>query len=281
MAVPLSCIYTNIVQTGQWPDSWKVEHGLPLKKTPNPENEDQIRLISLTPLFSKVFERFVMSWLMEYLKEHLDIGQYGGQKGNSVSHYLVDFINFVSYNQDIKNVHAVLAVAVDFSKAFNRQNHNILIELLSELGVPGWLLQVVMGFLENRQMEVNYKGEKSEKKWLPGFNKRKPIEKIHMKFIDDMTMAESIYLKDKLIKNPNPVHPLQYHERTEHILPKESSKLQQQLNDLKIYTEKHQMKINQDKTKVILFNNATKYDFLPNLTLDTDCALQVVMKYGC
>jgi hypothetical protein len=97
-----------------------------------------------------------------------------------------------------------------------------------------------------------------------------------MKFIDDMTMAESIYLKDKLIKNPNPVHPLQYHERTEHILPKESSKLQQQLNDLKIYTEKHQMKINQDKTKVILFNNATKYDFLPNLTLDTDCPLQVV-----
>ena len=78
LAVPLSCIYTNIVQTGQWPDSWKVEHGLPLKKTPNPENEDQIRLISLTPLFSKVFERFVMSWLMEYLKEHLDMGQYGG-----------------------------------------------------------------------------------------------------------------------------------------------------------------------------------------------------------
>ena len=105
-----------------------------------------------------------MEWLLEYLQEHLDLWQYGGQKGSSVSHYLIDFINFVSYNQDINNIHAVLAVAVDFSKAFNRQNHNILIELLSELGIPGWLLQIVIGFLENRQIEVHYKGEKSNRR---------------------------------------------------------------------------------------------------------------------
>ena len=68
----------------------------------------------------------------------------------------------------MRNIHAVLAVTVDFAKAFNRQNHNILIELLSELGVPGWLLQIVIGFLENREMEVHFKGENSERKSLPG-----------------------------------------------------------------------------------------------------------------
>jgi hypothetical protein len=52
----------------------------------------------------------------------------GGLKGSSVAHYLIDFINFVLYNQDLKDMHAVLAVAVDFSKAFNRVNHNIVIE---------------------------------------------------------------------------------------------------------------------------------------------------------
>ena len=159
LAVPLSSIYNNIIKTGKWPQNWKIEHGLPLRKTTNPENEDQIRLISLTPLFSKVFEKFVMQWLHGYLQEHLELGQYGGRKGSSVTHYLVDFINFVEFNQDIKDIHAVLAVAVDFSKAFNRQNHNTLIEILSELGVPGWLLQIVIGFLENRQMEVHYKVE--------------------------------------------------------------------------------------------------------------------------
>ena len=78
---------------------------------------------------------------MEYLGKHLDWWQYGGQKGNSVSRYLIDFINFISYNQDMRNIQAVLAVTEDFEKAFNRQNHNILIELLSELGVPGSSLQ--------------------------------------------------------------------------------------------------------------------------------------------
>ena len=109
-----------------------------------------------------------MVWLLDYLKEHIDVWQYGGQKGNSVAHYLIDFINFVGYNQDISKIHAVLAVSIDFSKAFNRQNHNILIELLSDLGVPGWLLQIVMGFLENRWLEVHYKGETSSRKRLPG-----------------------------------------------------------------------------------------------------------------
>ena len=72
------------------------------------------------------------------------------------------------YDQDIKEIHAVLAVTIDFSKAFNRLNHNIIVEILSELGVPGWLLQIVIGFLENREIEVSYKGAKSERKQLPG-----------------------------------------------------------------------------------------------------------------
>ena len=228
-----------------------------------------------------------MSWLLDYVGDKLDWGQYGGQKGSSVSHYLIDFINFITYNQDIKNIHAVLAVAIDFSKAFNRQNHSILIELLSELGVPGWLLQIVIGFLENRVMEVHFKGEQSEQKILPGggpqgtilgmflflilinaagfkdqikntgqiitqkgVNKRKLIEKIHMKFIDDMTIADSIFLNEKLMNNPQPVQPFRLHETTGQFLPKENCQTQTMLDEIVGYTQEHQMK--QDKTKAIL-----------------------------
>ena len=40
--------------------------------------------------------------------------------------------------------------------------------LLSDLGVPGWLLQIVVGFLENRVLQVGYKNEISGRKNLPG-----------------------------------------------------------------------------------------------------------------
>ena len=168
ISTPLTKIYNSITGSGLWPTTWKVEYGIPLQKVTNPKTEDELRIISLTAFFSKIYEKFVMEWLLQYIGPLIDLAQYGGQKGSSVTHYLIDFINFVLYNQDLKNIHAVLAVAIDFSKAFNRQNHNILIGLLSDLGVPGWLLTIVMGFLENRELEVNHKGKTSGRKKLPG-----------------------------------------------------------------------------------------------------------------
>ena len=35
-------------------------------------------------------------------------------------------------------------------------------------GVPGWLLKVVMAFIEDRRMIVNYEGKQSGVKLLPG-----------------------------------------------------------------------------------------------------------------
>ena len=94
-----------------------------------------------------------------------------GMKGSSVTHYLIDFINFVLYNQDSKDI---LAVAVDFSKAFNRVNHNIVIELLSDLGIPGWLLRIKIEILENRVLVVSHNGEASSRKIYLGVVHRVP-----------------------------------------------------------------------------------------------------------
>ena len=57
---------------------------------------------------------------------------------------------------------------VDFKKAFNKQNHNLLITKLSDMGVPSWLLKVVMAFLSDRKMVIRYKGKLSSMKNLPG-----------------------------------------------------------------------------------------------------------------
>ena len=65
-------------------------------------------------------------------------------------------ITFILYNQDLKEPKAVLAAMVDFEKAFNRQNHHKLITKLHEMGVPGWLLNITIGFLEERTIIVTY-----------------------------------------------------------------------------------------------------------------------------
>ena len=80
----------------------------------------------------------------------LKFRQYGGQKRNSITHYHIEFITFILSCQDSSDQTAILAVMVDFSKAFNRQNHNILITKLSDMGVPAWLLRIVMEFISDR-----------------------------------------------------------------------------------------------------------------------------------
>ena len=103
-----------------------------------------------------------------FVGSQLEWGQYGGIKGSSISHYLINFINFILFYQDLAVPHAVLAVMIDFSKAFNRINHNIIITILSDMGVPGCLLNNVIGFLTDCELIVRYKGGCSSRKAMPG-----------------------------------------------------------------------------------------------------------------
>ena len=57
---------------------------------------------------------------------------------------------------------------VDFSKAFNRMNHNKMIILLDKLGVPGWLLKLVIAYLTERTMVLRFKGCTTSEKDMPG-----------------------------------------------------------------------------------------------------------------
>ena len=104
-------------------------------------------------------EHFVVTWLLEFIGEKKDFIQYGGLKGNSITHYIIEFLNFILSSQDSSDQTAVMACMVDFCKAFNRQDHNILVTKLSDMGVPGWLLRIVIAFLKNRTILVNFKGK--------------------------------------------------------------------------------------------------------------------------
>ena len=258
----------------------------------------------------------MIEWLLYFIGDKIDWRQYGGQKGSSTAHYLIELINFILYNQDLKEPRAVLAVMIDFSKAFNRQDHNILLTLLCDLGVPGWLLNIVASFLKNREMILNYQGNTAKSKKLPGggpqgtilgmflfivlinligfgnqkkhigntitkpMNSRKPLDTIHLKFIDDFSVAESLNLKEKLVHRTDYSlpRPLEYHNRTEHFLPESESKVQGLLDVIVKYTTDHKMKINNQKSKVMLFNSSKKFDFNPQLSLD-NCTLDLVENY--
>ena len=61
----------------------------------------------------------------------------------------------------------------------------------------------------------------------------KPVFSIpKCKFIDDMTLANSLDLKEKLVLTQNQPKPLNYHQRTNHVLLPEDNVMQKEINAL-------------------------------------------------
>ena len=133
---PICDLFNKIAVTGRWPSRWNVEHAFPLKKVPNPSSLDEIRSISKSPFLSTKFEKIVIQWLMPFIEPKIDWGQYGGIRGCSVSHLLVELLTFVHYNLDIRKRQGITLTALDYSKAFNRQNHNNFLVLLHKINIP-------------------------------------------------------------------------------------------------------------------------------------------------
>jgi hypothetical protein len=168
-----------------------------------------------------------------------------------------------------------------------------------------------MAFLTDRKMTVRYKGKQSSVKSLPGggpqgtllglllfivlinyvgfdgqknntgdliTSKRnmKTANLMHLKFVDDLTLAEAINLPNKL--KPIPANerpqPDTFHARTGHILPQENSELVKELLRTSEYLV-YEMKINQKKPKVMLFNPCKSIDFMLQINLE-NCELEVV-----
>ena len=94
--------------------------------------------------------------------------QLGGLPGCSVEHYLVLMLDFIHRNIDKSHQEptAVLAGLVDFRKAFNRIDHNVIITILSDLNIPTCSLRLVISC--PAKMCVRYNGAESSEQDILG-----------------------------------------------------------------------------------------------------------------
>ena len=167
---PVTAIYKEAISSHEWPQCYKQERHLPIKKTPSPDSEDDIRTLGLTAFFSKRLEAILILWIWPYIRPHLSKDQMGGIPGSSVVHYLTRLIHWILQKTDnnSKDPTAVLASLIDFSKGFNRMSPVILVTLLSYLNIPTCALRLIISYLRNRSMITTFNGSISPKQYLCG-----------------------------------------------------------------------------------------------------------------
>ncbi len=205
---PISCIFNSSIRQGYTPLSWKRANVVPIPKSNQPKSiESDLRPISLTSVLSKHLESFIGNWILDSIKDKLDVSQYGGLKGLSTTHALVDMLQH--WHNIIHTHNSARILFIDFSKAFDSVNHCTLLNKLRQLEVHPILVRWMHGFLCQREQRVKINNEVSD--WLtlkggvPQGSWLAPLcfviyisdisidgsLKVH-KYIDDITITETI-----------------------------------------------------------------------------------------
>ena len=120
------------------------------------------RPIALTSHYSKLMEQVIRQDLIDFMDIHglEDESQHGSRKGRStVSQLLAQLEASFKLMEDGGNADILY---LDFSKAFDRVPHHILLRKLWDLGVTGNLLKWLQSWLGGRRQAVKVNGALSD-----------------------------------------------------------------------------------------------------------------------
>ena len=147
-------LFSLSIQTSVMPDLWKVAAVMPLPKTTSPSTVDEMRPISLQPIPSKILERVVLNFAKSlFLREYGD-DQYGFRSGSSTSRALISLHDHIVSCLDNINAAGVQLITYDFSKAFDRIRHDVIIQRLIECNMPAELVLWIASYLKKRRQYV-------------------------------------------------------------------------------------------------------------------------------
>ena len=148
--------------SGIFPSSWKIAQITPLPKEGDLTCCNNYRPISLLPLPGKIAEKIVHSRLSQYLENNniLNKKQGGFRKNNSTINSVSEFSHEIYEAINHKNIS--LATFIDFSKAFDTVNHQILLEKLKICGVNNNNKNWIQNYLSNRKQSTVVNGSISD-----------------------------------------------------------------------------------------------------------------------
>ena len=88
----------------------------------------------------------------------------------------------------------------------------------------------------------------------------------HAKYVDDLTIVETLNLKQTLVASPDRPLPTSFHARLGLRLPADKSKVYELL--IQEYAAVNDIKLNCKKSKFILFNPTKNFDFVPEVEIE-------------
>ena len=157
-------IYIYSLQTGLFPDIWKLANVTPVFKAGPKNDPNNYRPISAIAIFSRILEKIVHDQMFEFLQPILTHKQAAFRKLYSTITSLINSSD--SWYETMDRGEVNLAIFLDLKKAFDTVDHTILLAKLEKYGVRGIAGDWFISYLQNRKQFCTVNGHKSSAKMI-------------------------------------------------------------------------------------------------------------------
>ena len=161
----LCALWRKSLDTGIMPDDINLAYITPIFKGGSKSDPANYRPIALTNHITKAFEKIVKDEIVHHLsmQQLLNPTQHGFTSGKSTLTNLIEY--YESILLLLQHHQSVDSIYLDYSKAFDKCDHNIILEKLHGYGVRDKLLDWITAFLKRRQQIVVVQGSRSKPVW--------------------------------------------------------------------------------------------------------------------
>lgn len=249
-------LITDTIETSQIPTILKESYIVPIYKRGSHSDYNNYRPISILQSTSKILEHYIYNQIMNYVQENniINKNQFGFQRGTGTTDLLIKFADLI--HNKIDNKLAVHIVFIDYTKAFDCLNHNILLKKMkNQIGISGKALEWIASYLYNRKFKVKV-GETYSSSHTFGENAVPQGSKL-------APLLYLFYVNDMPEYMTNEVSLFQFADDTALVVSESNNQkslltLQENYNNLCKWSHDNKLKINASKSKYIIINN--KYE---------------------
>ena len=146
-------VFRNIHRLDTFPEKWKLGIVSPFFKKGKKSEISNYRPVTLLNIVSKCFEKIVFSQIADHFIKYVNSAQFGFLPRKSAILQLLHCLNYIYASIPEKDIASCL-VMFDFSKAFDKISHTVLLQKIRNVGIEGKLLKILRSYLTNRSQRV-------------------------------------------------------------------------------------------------------------------------------
>lgn len=153
-------IINKSLETGIFPDNWKETTITPIQKVHKTKRCEEFRPINTLKTCEKILEKVVKEQLYKYMEDSSILSKY--QSGFRKKHSCETAVNYVVNRwKSIEKNNKMMAIFLDFKRAFETIDRKIMLQKLETYGVKGKELEWFKSYLENRIQITKVNGRTS------------------------------------------------------------------------------------------------------------------------